>query len=364
LVLVSVHESTTDPNGSIGDDSITPTLFGQAVSKDRFHVLLKKLPKHGVFAPIASRGSKGLQGLSELERRSRIGFLKKGEPFDRSRLTEGAPEFLSCHDPLELEKGDLDPWSFMDLSYPTSVSWSSNIRWKGYLTRSSTCRALELYENSRPADSEPGNEATLITPTTDKDATSRDMSRSGPEPLEEDISFPSALEELVKQGDYKEPTLDKPTSDGEDDPDRPKGTAEEQRKAYSLRNTDISSVLRDQIATENKLFRDVEDITTLTAEAERHARRTQLEYQDAIASGAGEHAVELFKKAADEALLDRDAKRRERDTMTALADDILAHPELRPRVPVGAEIDERKMTIINNATKSLRDRINSIAMQK
>jgi hypothetical protein len=53
LVLARVHESTTDSKGRIGDDSVTLTIFGQAVSKDRFDILLEQHPKCGVFAPIA-----------------------------------------------------------------------------------------------------------------------------------------------------------------------------------------------------------------------------------------------------------------------------------------------------------------------
>jgi hypothetical protein len=49
--------------------------------------------------------------------------------------------------------------------------------------------------------------------------------------------------------------------------------------------------------------------------------------------------------------------------LAALAEEILANPELKPHVPAGTEINKQRMTIINNATKSLQDRIFSIAQQ-
>ncbi|KAH6863175.1 hypothetical protein B0T12DRAFT_478513 [Alternaria alternata] len=300
LVLANVHEPTTDPNGRVGDDDVTATIFGQAVSKARFHILLEKHPKHGVFAPIGSRGLKGLQGLSEMERHCRVGFRKAEENFDRDKLTAGDPEFLSLHDPVELRQGVLDRWSFLDLSYRTSLYWSSNIQFKGYLTRSDTRRVLELS-----------------------------------------------------------------ASNDKDDPDRPKGTAEEQKRAFTKRNMENASVVQDLVKTEKKLFKDVDDATLSAAQAEIHARKTVLEYQDMVSTGtAGEHALELFKNAAEQAVLDRDTAREKRDRLTASVEEVLAHPELRPRVPAGTDINEQRLTIINNATKSLQDRLQSIAKQK
>jgi hypothetical protein len=169
---------------------------------------------------------------------------------------------------------------------------------------------------------------------------------------------------MWEQGDYEEPTFNKSASNGVDDPDRPKGTAEEQHKAYSIRNTDLLSAIRAQKETEDKFFRYVDGFTLRTAQTEIHARKTQLDYQDIISSGTtGEHAVELFKKAAEQAALDCDTARRKSDMLTALAEEMLANTELRPRVPAGTEINKQRMTIINNATKSLQDRIFSIAQQ-
>ncbi|KAL1801566.1 hypothetical protein ACET3X_001908 [Alternaria dauci] len=309
LVLATVHEPTTDPNGRVGDDDITATIFGQAVSKSRFHILLEKHPKHGIFAPIGSRGSKGLQGLSKMEQLCRVGFRKADEHFDRDRLTENDPEFLSLHDPVELKQGFMDPWSFLDLSYL----------------------------NEKAATKSVGQDVSLRS---------------------------AAFDELAGIGDYDEPTFDKPTSDDPDDPDRPKGTAEEQKEAYSRRNMKVASALRDQVKTEKKLFQDVDDATLFAAQAEIHARRTLIDYQDLIATGTtGEHVLELCKNAAEQAVLDRDVKREKRDRLTASVDEVLAHPELRPRVPAGTEIDGQRLTIINDATKSLQDRLQSIARQ-
>jgi hypothetical protein len=196
LVLARVHESTTDSKSRIGDDSVTLTIFGQAVSKDHFDILLEKHPKYGVFAPIASRGSKGLQGLNEFERISRIGFRNKGEPFDGDRLTSDDPEFLSCHDPLELEQSVLDPWLFIDLSYKTSLYWSSNMRFKGYLKVSSTCRVFELCESNRRVNSELSNGAMLTTSATDNDVNSRTALPPDSESSEKIVGPPPVFQEM------------------------------------------------------------------------------------------------------------------------------------------------------------------------
>jgi hypothetical protein len=119
------------------------------------------------------------------------------------------------------------------------------------------------------------------------------------------------------------------------------------------------------VRAEEKLFKDVNDATLLAAQAEIHARRALIDYQDMMSAGtAGEHALELFKNAAEQAVLDRDTAREKRDRLTASVEEVLAHPELRPRVPAGTDINEQRLTIINNATKSLQDRLQSIAKQK
>ena len=366
LVLANVHEPTTDPNSRVGDDDVTATIFGQAVSKARFHILLEKHPKHGVFAPIGSRGLKGLQGLSETERRCRVGFRKAKENFNRDRLTAGDPEFLSLHDPVELRQGVLDRWSFLDLSYRTSLYWSSNIQFKGYLTRSDTRRVLELYDSLRRVSPDSSNRAEPLTSPADNDTATRPLLPLSPEYVRQDINLRSAaFYEVAGQADYEQPTLDKSASNDKDDPDRPKGTAEEQKRAFTKRNMENASVVQDLVKTEKKLFKDVDDATLGAAQAEIHARKTLLEYQDMVSTGtAGEHALDLFKNAAEQAVLDRDTAQEKRDRLTASVEEVLAHPELRPRVPAGTDINEQRLTIINNATKSLQDRLQSIAKQR
>lgn len=365
LVLASVHEPTTDPNSRVGDDSITATMFGKAVSKDRFHILLEKHPKHGVFAPIGSRGSKGLQGLSETERLCRVGFRKAGEHFDRDRLTDEDPEFLSLNAPVELAQGVLDRWSFLDLSYRTSLYWSSNIRFRGYLHRSDTRRVLELCESMSRVNLASSNGATPSISPPDRNAVTRPDSPRSADSIEQDIDLGPVLWEMTGQNDYEQSTFDKPDLDDNDDPDRPKGTAEEQKRAFTKRNTEVASVVQDLVRAEEKLFKDVNDATLLAAQAEIHARRALIDYQDMMSAGtAGEHALELFKNAAEQAVLDRDTAREKRDRLTASVEEVLAHPELRPRVPAGTDINEQRLTIINNATKSLQDRLQSIAKQK
>jgi hypothetical protein len=170
---------------------------------------------------------------------------------------------------------------------------------------------------------------------------------------------------MTGQNDYEQSTFDKPDLDDNDDPDRPKGTAEEQKRAFTKRNTEVASVVQDLVRAEEKLFKDVNDATLLAAQAEIHARRALIDYQDMMSAGtAGEHALELFKNAAEQAVLDRDTAREKRDRLTASVEEVLAHPELRPRVPAGTDINEQRLTIINNATKSLQDRLQSIAKQK
>lgn len=365
LVLASVHEPTTDPNSRVGDDSITATMFGKAVSKDRFHILLEKHPKHGVFAPIGSRGSKGLQGLSETERLCRVGFRKAGEHFDRDRLTDEDPEFLSLNAPVELAQGVLDRWSFLDLSYRTSLYWSSNIRFRGYLHRSDTRRVLELCESMSRVNLASSNGATPSISPPDRNAVTRPDSPRSADSIEQDIDLGPVLWEMTGRNDYEQSTFDKPDLDDNDDPDRPKGTAEEQKRAFTKRNTEVASVVQDLVRAEEKLFKDVNDATLLAAQAEIHARRALIDYQDMMSAGtAGEHALELFKNAAEQAVLDRDTAREKRDRLTASVEEVLAHPELRPRVPAGTDINEQRLTIINNATKSLQDRLQSIAKQK
>lgn len=117
--------------------------------------------------------------------------------------------------------------------------------------------------------------------------------------------------------------------------------------------------------TEKKFFKDVDDATLSAAQAEIHARKTLLEYQDMVSTGtAGEHALELYKIAAEQAVLDRDMALEKRDRLTASVEEVLAHPELRPRVPAGTDINEQRLTIIKNATRSLQNRLQSIAKQK
>ncbi|CAN9365593.1 unnamed protein product [Alternaria alternata] len=209
------------------------------------------------------------------------------------------------------------------------------------------------------------NRATPSISPPDRNAVTRPDSPRSADSREQDIDLGPVLWEMTGQNDYEQSTFDKPDLDDNDDPDRPKGTAEEQKRAFTKRNAEAASVVQDPVKAEEKLFKDVNDATLLAAQAEIYARRTQLDYQDMVAVGtAGEHALELFKSAAEQAVLDRDTARDKRDRSTASVDEVLAHPELRPRVPAGTEINEQRLTIINNATKSLQDRLKSIAKQE
>ncbi|KAI4949548.1 hypothetical protein J4E91_005287 [Alternaria rosae] len=93
-------------------------------------------------------------------------------------------------------------------------------------------------------------------------------------------------------------------------------------------------------------------------------RAKQFEYQDAPQTGdTGALALVLYKKEIEEAENDRDEKQKMKDEMVALDEEIQRKPELRPRIPAGAEITEGRMTIINDAMRSLRDRMDSIYKQ-
>lgn len=326
-----VHEATTSPR-EIGEKGMTPTIFGQAVPKDRFFVLVKKHRKHGVFVPVTSRELQGLEGLGEAERYAYIGFRKEGEVFDRNKLTEKDPQYLAKWDPLMLAEGDLDPFSFANLSYPTSLYWSSNLLRAGCLTNLSTQRVLELFE-----------EIDQVTP-------------------EQDLS--SEMEELKDQENAFIFQLHESTASGEEDPDRPKGTANEQIAAYSARHRDVESVLKPLKEVEDKIFQAVDDSTINAAKAENNVRRKRFEYHNALQAGdIGTLALELYQKEIEEAKIDRDEKQKIKDDMVALAEEMERKPELRPRIPAGAEITEGRMTIINDAMRSLQDRMDSISKQ-
>lgn len=134
--------------------------------------------------------------------------------------------------------------------------------------------------------------------------------------------------------------------------------------AYGIRHRDVESILKPLKEVENKIFQAVDDSTIVAAKAENNVRRKQFEYQDALQTGdTGALALELYKKEIEEAETDRDEKQKMKDEMVALVEEIQRKPELRPRIPAGAEITEGLMTIINDAMRSLRDRMDSIYKQ-
>ena len=351
LIRAKVCEATTNISHNIGDHAVTPTVYGMMICKFRYFVLLEKHPKHGVFAPITSHEEKGLKGLSRLERQTHFGFRKEGEPFDRSRLTEGDPEYLSLNDPLELRNGVLDPESFADLSYPTSLYWSSNISWKGCLNDTSTQRVLEAYESMRTSTTEPANETGPPESFIENEATPGTDSRPILEPSEQ-------IDNLWGVGGHE---LSTPNTNGENDPDPPKGTAEEQKAAFVRRQSDITTALRPQKQIEEILVREIESATLVAAEAENKARKAKLDYKINLSTGdAGEYALELLKEAAEQAAHDCARKQMLKKSMVALFEDVLSNPDLRPRVAVGEEVNQERMTIINNAAHSLKCRLESI----
>jgi hypothetical protein len=139
-----------------------------------------------------------------MERHCRVGFRKAEENFDRDKLTAGDPEFLSLHDPVELRQGVLDRWSFLDLSYRTSLYWSSNIQFKGYLTRSDTRRVLELYDSLRRVSPDSSNRAAPLTSPADNDAVTRPLLPLSPKHVRQDVNLRSAaFYELAGQADYE-----------------------------------------------------------------------------------------------------------------------------------------------------------------
>ena len=354
LIRTTVCESTTNTNHSFGLNGTTPSYHGMKISKFRYHILVKKHPKHGVFAPISSREKKGLEDLSEAERLTRVGFCNEGETFNRAELTEDDSEFLSLNDPLELHKGSLDPGSFADLSYPTSLYWSSNLIVKGYLKDSSTRRVLDMFERTCITTTEPVEENGTSTITVGDGHTSTTDRQSISEPLKE-------MEALAGGTHFEAPSLDDRTADGENDTDKPKGTANEQKAAFDRRQSVISSALRPQKEIEESLVREIENATLLAAEAENKARKAKFEYEVKLSTGeAGEYALESCKEAAEQAAHDCARKQQLKDSMIALFDDVLSNPDLRPRVAVGEEVNQERMTIINNAAHSLKCRLESI----
>ena len=353
-IRAKVCEATTDISHKIGDHAVTPTVYGMMICKFCYFVLLEKHTKHGVFAPVTSHEENGLKGLSRLERQAHFGFRKEGDHFDRSRLTEGDPEYLSLNDPLELRNGVLDPESFANLSYPTSLYWSSIISWKGCLNDTSTRRVLEACESMRTSATEPADETGPPGPFIENEATPGADLHPILEPSEQ-------IDHLWGDGGHE---LSTPNTNGENDPDQPKGTAEEQKAAFDRRQSDITTALRPQVQIEESLVREIESATLLVAAAEDKARKAKLDYKVKLSTGeAGEYASESFKEAAEQAAHDCTRKQMLKDSMVALFEDVLSNPDLRPRVAVGEEVNQERMTIINNAAHSLKCRLKSIWKQ-
>ncbi|KAH6881526.1 hypothetical protein BKA58DRAFT_415711 [Alternaria rosae] len=210
--------STTTPPRQIGEKGVTRTFYGQAIPKNRFHILVKKYRKHGVFAPVTSRELQGLTGLSLKERAVYIGFRKEGETFSRSKLTEKDPGFLYLCIPLMLAGGDLSPRSSLNLLSNVAI-----------LVHKSP-RMLELYES---------------------------IDKETPEDVPEELDNQKKNE--------RTPPLYESNPDNEEDPDRPKGTADEQMTAYGIRNRDVESILKPLKEVENKTFQAVDDSTIIAA---------------------------------------------------------------------------------------------------
>jgi hypothetical protein len=357
LVRAKVCETTTNMNHNVEDYGVTSTVYGLMIVKARYHILLRKYTKHGVFAPVTTRQAKGLKDLSEEERLTRIGFRKEGERFDRDSLTEEDHEFLSLHDPLELKEGVLNPGSFVDLSYPTSLYWSSDIVWEGCLTDSNTRRALEVYWNIYSIGPKHVNEIESSDKTSADEARITADPRPEAEPLQQ-------MQDLAENAYFDGSTPDEQTSDHDDDPDRPKQTVEQIAAAYSSRWWTVTSALCYQKGTEEELFQEADEITLLEAEAQNKARRAQFAYLEAISVGtARDFVMQLSKETAEKAVADFNLLKRKKDAIVALAEDVLSNRDLRPRVAAGQDVDRERTTLINNATKSLKDRMDSIARQ-
>jgi hypothetical protein len=104
LVRFATHEPTTNQEKSIGDDDFTSSRYGALVSKERWHIVLKKHATTCMLLSITTRGGRRFKGLTPDSLYEYMPILNPGDNFSWEKMDDKHPWFRSQYEPLRLRQ--------------------------------------------------------------------------------------------------------------------------------------------------------------------------------------------------------------------------------------------------------------------
>jgi hypothetical protein len=150
LVRFATHEPTTNQEKSIRNDDFTSSRYGALVSKERWHIVLKKHATTCMLLPITTRGGRGFKGLTPDGLYEYMPILNPGDNFSWEKMNDKHPWFRSQYEPLRLQQlqhNDLYQESLVHLTGAVTARYTTALSAQGALGLSSLHELRRIYSD-------------------------------------------------------------------------------------------------------------------------------------------------------------------------------------------------------------------------
>jgi hypothetical protein len=150
LVRFATHEPTTNQEKSIRNDDFTSSRYGALVSKERWHIVLKKHATTCMLLPITTRGGRRFKGLTPDSLYEYMPILNPGDNFSWEKMNDKHPWSRSQYEPLrfrQLQHNDLYQESLVHLTGAVTARYTTALSAQGALGLSSLHELGRIYSD-------------------------------------------------------------------------------------------------------------------------------------------------------------------------------------------------------------------------